>query len=134
MIDLTILGRLDVRDAEGLSIAELCSRPKTAALLVYLAVARPRGFHAQDALLATFWPEADTARAQLSLRQSLHLLRRFLGDEVVLLGRQGKELISAEEIAAKIGTINYEVFCAVSSRVPRVYESGGQVVVRSRFE
>ena len=94
MIDLTILGRLDVRDAEGLSIAELCSRPKTAALLVYLAVARPRGFHAQDALLATFWPEADTARAQLSLRQSLHLLRRFLGDEVVL--RRGRAEIGLE--------------------------------------
>ena len=57
-----------------------------------------------------------------------------IGDEVVLMGHQGKERISAEEIAARIGTISYEVFCAVSSRVPRVYESGGQVVVRSRFD
>jgi len=57
-----------------------------------------------------------------------------IGDEVVLLGSQGEQRISAEEIAAKTGTISYEVFCAVSSRVPRVYESGGQVVVRSKFE
>lgn len=46
-----------------------------------------------------------------------------LGDEVVLLGRQGGDEISAEEIAAKINTISYEVFCSVSARVPRVYFS-----------
>lgn len=40
-----------------------------------------------------------------------------VGDEVVLLG----ESITPEEIASKIGTISYEVFCAVSARVPRVY-------------
>ncbi|MBW2722542.1 MAG: alanine racemase, partial [Deltaproteobacteria bacterium] len=32
-------------------------------------------------------------------------------DEVVLLGRQGDEEISADEIAAKTDTINYEIFC-----------------------
>lgn len=41
------------------------------------------------------------------------------GDEVVLLGRQGDEVITAEEIAAQLGTINYEVVCAVLPRVPR---------------
>jgi alanine racemase len=44
-----------------------------------------------------------------------------LGDEVVLLGRNGDDEISAEEIANLTGTINYEVFCSISSRVPRVY-------------
>ncbi|HEX6161596.1 MAG TPA: alanine racemase, partial [Thermoanaerobaculia bacterium] len=44
-----------------------------------------------------------------------------LGDEVVLLGRQGKDELSAEELAAKLGTISYEVLCNVSARVPRVY-------------
>ncbi len=43
-----------------------------------------------------------------------------VGDEVVLLGRQGDEEIPAEEIAAKLGTISYEVFCGISKRVPRV--------------
>jgi alanine racemase len=41
------------------------------------------------------------------------------GDEVVLLGRQGEEEIRAEEIAARLGTINYEITCGVSPRVPR---------------
>lgn len=57
-----------------------------------------------------------------------------VGDEVVLLGRQGDEEIAAEEIAAKIGTISYEVLCGVSARVPRVYRDGGRVTtIRSRF-
>lgn len=44
-----------------------------------------------------------------------------IGDEVVLLGAQGDEFISADELAKKINTISYEVFCGVSKRVPRVY-------------
>jgi alanine racemase len=43
------------------------------------------------------------------------------GDEVVLMGRQGREEITAEEVAERIGTISYEVFCLVGKRVPRVY-------------
>ena len=35
-----------------------------------------------------------------------------LGDEVVLMGSQGKEIITAEEIAEKINSISYEVFCS----------------------
>ncbi|MBE9527711.1 MAG: alanine racemase [Proteobacteria bacterium] len=44
-----------------------------------------------------------------------------VGDEVVIIGTRGTESISAEEIAAKTGTISYEVFCSISKRVPRVY-------------
>jgi alanine racemase len=44
-----------------------------------------------------------------------------LGDEVVLLGRQGNDEIPAEELAAKLKTISYEVFCGIGKRVPRVY-------------
>ncbi|MFQ5328479.1 MAG: alanine racemase [Thermodesulfobacteriota bacterium] len=45
-----------------------------------------------------------------------------VGDEVVLLGRQGEEEIRVEEIAEKAGTISYEIFCNISARVPRVYK------------
>jgi alanine racemase len=44
-----------------------------------------------------------------------------VGDEVVLLGRQGEAVISVDEVAESIGTINYEVVCMVSYRVPRKY-------------
>jgi len=41
------------------------------------------------------------------------------GDEVVLIGSQGAETILAEEMAARLGTINYEITCGISGRVPR---------------
>lgn len=44
-----------------------------------------------------------------------------VGDEVVLWGRQRNVSISADELARKIGTISYELFCRVSGRVPRHY-------------
>jgi alanine racemase len=44
------------------------------------------------------------------------------GDEVVLIGEQGQEMITAEEVAKRWGTINYEVVCAIGARVPRVYK------------
>ncbi len=44
-----------------------------------------------------------------------------IGDEVVLLGRQGSEQISAAEMADWTGTIPYEVLCAIGKRVPRRY-------------
>lgn len=43
------------------------------------------------------------------------------GDEVVLIGSQGKERITAEELADLLDTINYEITCAITARVPRVY-------------
>jgi len=43
------------------------------------------------------------------------------GDEVVILGSQGAERISADEIAQRWGTINYEVTCGITERVARVY-------------
>ncbi|MDT8445533.1 MAG: alanine racemase [bacterium] len=46
-----------------------------------------------------------------------------LDDEVVLIGRQGEEEILASELAQMMGTINYEVCCNISKRVPRIYRN-----------
>lgn len=48
-----------------------------------------------------------------------------VGDQVVLLGVQGSERQTAEELAGSIGTINYEIVCAISPRVPRLYHRDG---------
>ncbi len=45
------------------------------------------------------------------------------GAEAILVGSQGEKRIGLEDLAAKIGTIPYEICCAISSRVPRVYQS-----------
>lgn len=50
------------------------------------------------------------------------------GEEVVLIGRQGGETISAGEIASRLGTIHYEIVCMIAARVPRVYIRGGRIV------
>ena len=42
------------------------------------------------------------------------------GDEAVLFGRQGSAWLGADEVGAAVGTISYEVLCAVSARVPRL--------------
>ncbi|MFZ5651700.1 MAG: alanine racemase [Bacillota bacterium] len=44
------------------------------------------------------------------------------GEEVVLFGRQGGRILPVEEVARWMGTINYEVVCLVSGRVPRIYK------------
>jgi alanine racemase len=46
-----------------------------------------------------------------------------VGEEVVLIGRQGDEEITADEWAERLGTIVYEITCGISPRVPRVYLS-----------
>ena len=46
-----------------------------------------------------------------------------VGDDVVLLGRQGGEEIRVEELASIAGTIPYEIFCSIGRRVRRVYKS-----------
>jgi alanine racemase len=52
-----------------------------------------------------------------------HIPRVAVGDEVVLMGRQGKERITPEEIAEKINSISYEVLCSIGKRVPRIYKN-----------
>ena len=49
--------------------------------------------------------------------------RVSIGEEVVLMGRQGREQITPEEIAEKIHSISYEVLCSIGRRVPRVYKN-----------
>ncbi len=51
--------------------------------------------------------------------------RDLRGSEAVLIGARGDQRITAEEVAQRIDTINYEVTCALTGRVPRVYHYDG---------
>ncbi|MGD9411184.1 MAG: alanine racemase C-terminal domain-containing protein [Desulfobacterales bacterium] len=44
-----------------------------------------------------------------------------MGDEVVIFGRQGNEILTVDELAALLNTINYEIVTTITARVPRVY-------------
>jgi len=43
-----------------------------------------------------------------------------LGDEAVIIGRQGEEQVTADELAARLGTINYEIVTGIAQRIPRI--------------
>ena len=45
-----------------------------------------------------------------------------VGDDAVIIGRQGTDEITANEVAAWLGTISYEVLCSIGPRVPRIYQ------------
>lgn len=50
-----------------------------------------------------------------------HIPDVTVGDEVVLIGKQGDQEITADEVAEKAETISYEILCGISESVPRVY-------------
>ena len=52
------------------------------------------------------------------------------GNIAVLIGRQGDERISADELGAWAGTISYEVLLSITTRVPRVYLSARKHTIR----
>ncbi len=51
-----------------------------------------------------------------------------VGTQVTLIGEQVNEVISVNEIAARAETINYEIPCIISNRVPRIYKRNGKTV------
>jgi alanine racemase len=51
-----------------------------------------------------------------------------VGAAATLIGADGEERVSAEELARRIGTINYEILCGISGRVPRAYHRDGEPV------
>jgi len=84
VLTLRTLGSLSLLDSEGVEIGAILAQPKRSALLVYLAVALPRGFHRRDTLIGLFWPEMDQARARNALSQSLSFLRSHLPDDILV--------------------------------------------------
>ena len=50
---------------------------------------------------------------------------RLRGERVILIGIQGGERITAEEVAERVQTINYEITCGLTARIPRVYHRDG---------
>ena len=91
MIHLRTLGAIELDGSARQEARQVISQQRRLAVLLYLALARPRGYHRRDTIIGMFWPEADTDRARNSLRQTLHQLRNSLGEE--LLPNRGHEEI-----------------------------------------
>jgi serine/threonine-protein kinase len=91
MLELRLLGGLDLRRSDGPAIRSIIAQPKRFALLVYLALANSHQFRRRDSVVALFWPELSQENARNALRQALWFLRRALG-EGVIVGRGDEEL------------------------------------------
>ncbi len=91
MIEFRTLGGLDLRDSHGRELRATLSAPKQVALLTYLAIATPGGFHRRDTLLALLWPELDHEHARLSLRQALYGIWRAVTNGA-LVSRDKEEI------------------------------------------
>jgi serine/threonine-protein kinase len=82
--ELDLLGSVELRRSDGTAVGAVIAQPKRLAVLAYLAVARPRGFHQRDKLLALFWPELDQERARAAMSQAIYTLRRSLGADAIV--------------------------------------------------
>jgi DNA-binding SARP family transcriptional activator/TolB-like protein len=79
VVEFRMLGALSLLGTDGHDQRAVLAQPKRVALLAYLAVS-PR-FHRRDSLVALFWPDLDQVHARAALRQTLHGLRRALGED-----------------------------------------------------
>lgn len=80
---LRILGGTELKSAEDIAINEVLRRPKRLALLAYLALATPFGFHRRDSIVGLFWPELDQERGRAALRQAIHGLEKAMGEGTI---------------------------------------------------
>lgn len=83
MIELRLLGGLDLRRTGAGPITAILSQPKRLALLAYLALAPEQSFRRRDSIAGLLWPNQDQEHSRGSLRQALRFLRRELGDDAI---------------------------------------------------
>jgi DNA-binding SARP family transcriptional activator len=97
--ELRTLGTLDLRGPDGSSLAAVLAQPKRAALLAYLALARPHGPVRRDILLVTFWPELPDDRARAALRNALSFLRKAAPG---ILAARADDAVAVEALASDV--------------------------------
>src|SRR5688572_23190964 len=98
LIRLRTLGSVELRSPDNRVLDAVLAQPKRVALLIYLAAARPTGFHRRDRLLALFWPELDESRARDALNQALRFLRQSLGSDVLTTRGADEVGVDAERV------------------------------------
>ena len=108
MIELRLLGTLDLKGTDGDAVHSILAQPKRLALLAYLALHTDHGAR-RDTVVALFWPDLDAAHARGALRQSLRFLRRELGDGI--LNGQSDEAIAFEPGTVWCDVVAFEQAC-----------------------
>ena len=125
-ISLRTLGSLDLLIHEGEESRPASTHGKRIALLSYLALARPRGFHRRDTLIGIFWPEVDQRHARAALRQALHFLRQTLGPDIVL--SRGPQEVGLDFTRLTCDAIQFEKFLELGDAEGAISLYGGPLL------
>jgi DNA-binding SARP family transcriptional activator len=110
MVDLRVLGALEVRATGPSDGRAMLTQPKRLALLLYLVLAEPSGFQSRDRLLALLWPEADDSSSRHSLRNALHALRQSLGDDAI--AARGESFVGLDASAIRCDALELRAHLA----------------------
>ena len=123
MIELRLLGTLDLKGTDGHAVHSILAQPKRLALFAYLALHTDHGAR-RDSVVALFWPDLDTAHARGALRQSLRFLRRELGDGI--LNGHSDEAIAFEPGTVWCDVVAFEQACRVghAAQALQLYRGG----------
>jgi len=105
MLQLHLLGALDLRRSDGPEIRPILRQPKRLALLAYLALEARGRFVRRDVLLALFWPELDQQHARAALRRALSFLRKSVGEGVIDV--RGDEEVSLAPDALRCDAVDF---------------------------
>ncbi|MGE0553013.1 MAG: BTAD domain-containing putative transcriptional regulator [Gemmatimonadales bacterium] len=138
MIQLDVLGAIELR-RNGTPVRAVLVQPRRLALLAYLAIARPHGFHSRDRLTGLFWPDVDQERARGSLRQALHQLRKALGEDAILARGEREVGINPELVrsdaalfddALEAGRLDEALACYRGELLPGFFLDGAVEIER----
>lgn len=105
----------------GTFITKRESRIATLAIGYEDGLRRGLSNHGQVIVCGEFAPIIGRISMDLTIIDVTDIPDAKIGDEVVIIGKQGAREINAEQIAAELETISYEITCGISDRVPRVY-------------
>ena len=106
MVELRLLGVLELRGEGGAPLSAVLAQPKRLALLAYLALAPGLSFRRRDTVAALLWPEQDQEHARGSLRQALRFLRRELGETAIR--NRGEEEIGLDGTLVHCDVVAFE--------------------------
>ncbi len=99
MIEFRTLGTPDLRDdSDRHAILSVLAQPKRVGLLAYLVMAEGGRAVSRDKLQAVFWPEASSDRARNSLKQAVFVLRRAMGDHLLVTNGEGSIGVNADRL------------------------------------
>ena len=123
MVELRILGALELTATDGRDLDPLARQSKYTALLCYLA-AIPYGLQRRDTLLALFWPEHDESHARASLSQALYVLRNALGEQAIMTRGDGEVGLSPDVVWCDVRAFEAAIDAGKPAEALALYRGG----------